>query len=155
LNGQTPVLQVNPVRDKINVMGGLSWDGRVFAQVTTQKVTAEDTIAFLKYVLEQESGSIVMVLDNSRLHRNKLVSAFVAGVDRLEVEFLPSYAPELNPIELLWGWIKGFWLGNRVVKSVVELFELWRDGLAVVTGLPGLVQGFFGRLEKLLEISSI
>jgi hypothetical protein len=34
------------------------------------------------------------------------------------------------------------------------LFELWRDGLAVVTGLPGLVQGFFGCLEKLLEVSS-
>ena len=49
---------------------------------------------------------------------------------------------------------KGFWLGNRVVRSVVELFELWRDGLAVVTGLAGLLQGFFGRLEKLLEVSS-
>lgn len=135
-------------------MGGLSWDGQVFAQVTTQKVTGEDTIAFLEYILGQEAGKIVMVLDNSRLHRNKLVSAFVAGVDRLEVVFLPSYAPELNPIELLWGWMKGFWLGNRVVRSVVELFELWRDGLAVVTGLPGLLQGFFGRLEKLLDVLS-
>lgn len=154
MKGQTPVLRVNPVRDKINVMGGLSWDGQVFAQVTTQKVTGEDTIAFLEYILGQEAGKIVMVLDNSRLHRNKLVSAFVAGVDRLEVVFLPSYAPELNPIELLWGWMKGFWLGNRVVRSVVELFELWRDGLAVVTGLPGLLQGFFGRLEKLLDVLS-
>ncbi len=135
-------------------MGGLSWDGQVFAQVTTEKVNGEDTIAFLKYVLDQEAGQIVMVLDNSRLHRNQLVSAFVAEEERLEVVFLPSYAPELNPIELLWAWVKGFWLGNRVVKSMVELFELWRDGLVVVTGLPGLVQGFFGRLEKLLGTSS-
>jgi hypothetical protein len=53
LRGQTPVLDLNSARAKINVMGGLSWDGQVFAQVTTEKVTGEDTIAFLKYVLSQ------------------------------------------------------------------------------------------------------
>ena len=136
-------------------MGGLCWDGRILAQITTETMTAEDTKAFLEYVLAQVSGKIVMVLDNSRLHRNQLISEFVAGEDRLEIEFLPSYAPELNPIELLWGWLKRFWLGNRVVKTLGELFGLWEDGLAVAAGLPGIVQGFFKKLEKQLEITSI
>ena len=76
----------------------------------------------------------------------------MAGEERLEIEFLPPYAPELNPIELLWGWVKRFWLGNRVIRSVGELFSLWEDGLAVAAGLPGLARGFFGKLEKKLGI---
>ena len=152
MKGQTPVLAVNSNRDKLNIIGGLCWDGKILAQITTETMTGEDTKVFLEYVLTQIPGKIVMVLDNSRLHRNQLVSEFVAGEERLEVEFLPPYAPELNPIELLWGWVKRFWLGNRVIRSVGELFGLWEDGLAVAAGLPGLAQGFFGRLEEKLGI---
>ena len=50
--------------------------------------------AFLESVLARVPGNVVMVLDNSRLHRNAEVVKFVEENDRLEIMFLPAYAPE-------------------------------------------------------------
>ena len=108
-----------------------------------------------------------MVLDNSRLHRKAEVVKFLGENTRLEVVFLPAYAPErakpvrccvrakkLNPIELLWAWVKGHWLANLAVLSLERSHGLWREALWVMGHTPGLVEGFFRRLEKILEESS-
>ena len=52
--------------------------------------------------------------------------------DWLRVERLPGYAPELNPIETLWGNIKGKELANRCAQDLAELDTAVRDGLARV-----------------------
>ena len=141
------MMSVNGKRDHLNVIGGISWAGEIFAQTTIDSMNRLGFIAFVESVLARVPGKVVMVLDNSRVHRNADVVKFVEETDRLEVVFLPAYAPELNPIELLWAWVKGHWLANLVVLSVDE----WRDALWVAGRTPGLVKGFFGRLEKILE----
>ena len=60
-------------------------------------------------------------------------------------------AKKLNPIELLWAWVKRHWLANLVVLSVDELRGLWREALWVAGRTPGLVKGFVGGLERILE----
>ena len=127
LRGQTPVMSANGKRSRLNVVGGISWAGEIFAQATSDSMNRLGFKAFLKSVLARVPGNVVMVLDNSRLHQNAEVMKFVEETDRLEVVFLPTYAPELNPIELLWAWVKGHWLANLVVLSVQELRGLWRD----------------------------
>ena len=167
LRGQTPVMQAQSKRDRLNVVGGISWAGEVFAQATSDSMNGLGFKAFLESVLAQVPGNVVMVLDNSRLHRNAEVVKFLEENERLEIVFLPAYAPErpkpvrccfrakkLNPIELLWAWVKGHWLANLVMLSVDELRGLWRDALWVVGHTPGLVKGFFGGLEKILEANS-
>ena len=140
LRGQTPVMQVQSKRDRLNVVGGISWGGEVFAQATSDSMNGLGFRAFLENVLARVPGQVVMVLDNSRLHRNAEVMKFLEKNTRLEVVFLPAYAPErpkpvrcccrakkLNPIELLWAWVKQHWLANLVMLSVDELCSLWRD----------------------------
>jgi putative transposase len=151
LKGVTPTMSANGKRDHLNVIGGISWVGEIYAQATMDSMNRLGFIAFLESVLARVPGKVVMVLDNSRVHRNADVVKFVEETDRLEVVFLPAYAPELNPIELLWAWVKRHWLANLVVLSVDELRGLWRDALWVAAHTPGLVKGFFGRLEKILE----
>ena len=154
LKGVTPVMSTNGKRTRLNVVGGISWAGEVFAQASTDSMNKLGFKAFLESLLARVPGNVVMVLDNSRLHRNAEITKFVEETDRLEIVFLPAYAPELNPIELLWAWVKGHWLANLVMLSVDELRGLWRDALWVVGHTPGLVKGFFGRLEKILEANS-
>jgi putative transposase len=148
------VMSTQSKRTRLNVIGGISWNGEVFAEATTDSMNTLGFKAFLGNVLARVSGNVVMVLDNSRLHRNAEVVKFVENHTRLEVVFLPAYAPELNPIELLWAWVKEYWLANLAVLSVDELRGLWRDALWVVGHTPGLVKGFFGRLEEILEENS-
>ena len=167
LRGQTPVIQAQSKRNRLNVVGGISWNGEIFAQATTDSMNKLGFKAFLENVLARVPGKVVMVLDNSRLHRNAEVVKFLEENERLEIVFLHAYAPErpkpvrccfrakkLNPIELLWAWVKRHWLANLVVLSVDALRGLWRDALWVVGHTPGLVRGFFGRLEKILEENS-
>jgi putative transposase len=151
LKGVTPTMSANGKRDHLNVIGGISWAGEIYAQATMDSMNRLGFIAFLESVLARVPGKVVMVLDNSRVHRNADVVKFVEETDRLEVVFLPAYAPELNPIELLWAWVKRHWLANLVVLSVDELRGLWQDALWVAACTPGLVKGSFGRLEKILE----
>ena len=148
------MMQAQSKRDRLNVVGGISWSGEVFAQTTSDSMNGLGFKAFLESVLVRVPGNVVMVLDNSRVHRNADVMKFLEENERLEIVFLPAYAPELNPIELLWAWVKQHWLANLVVLSVDELRGLWRDALWVVGHTPGLVRGFFGRLEKILEENS-
>jgi transposase len=145
------MMSANGKRSRLNVVGGISWNGEVFAQATSDSVNRLGFKAFLESVLARVPGKVVMVLDNSRVHRNAEIMKFVDETDRLEIVFLPAYAAELIPIELLWAWVKGHWLANLVVLSVDELRGLWREALWVVGHTPGLVKGFFGRLEKILE----
>ena len=125
------MIQAQSKRNRLNVVGGISWNGEIFAQATIDSMNKLGFKAFLENVLARVPGKVVMVLDNSRLHRNAEVVKFLEENERLEIVFLPAYAPELNPIELLWAWVKRHWLANLVVLSVDELRGLWRDALWV------------------------
>ena len=61
------------------------------------------------------------VLDNAGIHRAKATQAFVQLHERLSLVFLPPYAPELNPIELVWAYVKRNALGNFCARSVTDL----------------------------------
>ena len=78
-------------------------------------------IQFFQHLLRQIQGEIVVVLDNAGIHRAKVTQAFVELHERLSLVFLPPYAPELNPIELVWAYVKRNVLGNFCARSVAVL----------------------------------
>ena len=55
---------------------------------------------------------LLILWDNSRPHRSHLVRDYVAPRGRIQLHFLPGYAPELNPVEFLWSWLKRHALAN-------------------------------------------
>ena len=52
--------------------------------------------------------------------------------DWLNVQRLPGYAPDLNPVETLWGNVKGKELANRCAENLDEVFDAVRGGMARV-----------------------
>lgn len=78
-------------------------------------------LRFFQHLLRQVEGEIVVVLDNAGIHRAKATQAFVEVHERLSLVFLPPYAPELNPIELVWAYVKRNVLGNFCARSVSAL----------------------------------
>lgn len=106
-------------------------------------VKSAEVVAFLEYVLNTVSGQVIVVFDNARIHKSKLVTGFVKHQSRLEIVHTPPYAPECNPVEWLWSWVKRTELIGLPARSVGDLRSAWRRGLARVRARVGLVQSFF------------
>ena len=102
-------------------------------------------IEFLNHLLRQAGERLLVIWDRSPIHRRAAVQEFVAGVGvaRLRVEFLPSYAPDLNPVEWLWRRLKQVELRNLACLDLEELHAEFHLGIGRVRRKPKLVQAFF------------
>lgn len=96
--------------------------GRIIWQEDEQ-YTAEIFLTFLQKLLSAyPAESIVIVLDNARIHHAKLLQPFLEEQKgRLELVFLPPYSPQLNIVEGLWKWLKSSVINNVFYSTVAEI----------------------------------
>jgi transposase len=82
----------------------------------------EDVVRFLKHLLRQTSGKLLVVWEGSPIHRSRAVRDLLANgaSHRLQLEQLPGYAPDLNPSEGIWKHLKYTELKNVCCKSLTE-----------------------------------
>ena len=94
-------------RQRFNVLGAWNAVSQQLIAVTNTTVVNTDTLCELlrKIAAENLTGPITLVLDNARYQRNKVVQS-LAGELGIRLLFLPSYSPNLNLIERLWGFTK-------------------------------------------------
>lgn len=78
-----------------------------FFRLYEQDIDGERCVEFLRALLRQVRGKVVLIWDGLAVHRSPPVKALLARTPRLSVHRLPSYAPELNPVEPMWGHAKG------------------------------------------------
>lgn len=83
-----------------------------------------------RHTLLGEDAKIILLWDGLPSHRSRDMTAFLAGARTwLHVERLPAYAPELIPVEGLWGNVKGTELANRCPDTIDEAMQAACDGL--------------------------
>lgn len=94
-------------RQRFNVLGAWNAVTRTLLSVTNTTVVNTDTMVALlrKIAAENLVGPITVVLDNAKYQRNKVVQALAAELS-IRLLYLPSYSPNLNLIERLWGFTK-------------------------------------------------
>jgi transposase len=104
---------------------------------------AERLIEFLQALIKDAARKIFLILDNLRAHHSKPVKAWLAGrIDRIEVFYLPSYAPELNPDERLNADMKHA-IGSKVpVSSKSKLKAAAEDHMAMIGASPERVRAY-------------
>jgi transposase len=129
--GQTPVLRAPLTREHLSVISGVTADGRLFTHSQEEAYTGGTIVHFLRQLLRQIRGKLLVVWDGASIHRGQAVKDFLAGgaAARLQLERLPGYAPELNPDEGVWNLLKRGQLKNRCCQTIDEL--RWELGLAV------------------------
>jgi hypothetical protein len=99
-------------RDHLSVICALVQNGkrkgRLLMQVRDRAFCGQSVIGFLLHLLGQLKGKLLVIWDGASIHRSKAVQAFLASpvARRLRVERLPGYAPELNPVEAVWQYLK-------------------------------------------------
>ena len=106
--GETPVRQVSGSRFSTNMISTVTNRGKLRFMLYRETLTAQVLIRFLARLIRDAQGrKVFLILDNLRVHHSKKVSAWVAErKERIELFFLPAYAPELNPDEYLNGDLK-------------------------------------------------
>ena len=110
-------------------------------------------IEFLRSLHRQVPGQILLLWDGAPIHRSKLVTAYVQSQSEwLHVERLPAYAPELNPVEYLWGYWKKHELANFCPKDIWALSHAASQALKRIRRRkhrPQLITAFFHQAELL------
>ena len=108
LRGARPVVRVSGARRRLNVLSAVSPRGRLWFRCFAGYLNAPTFVQFLRALLHDVKGEIDLILDRHPAHVAALTRRFVhAHRNRLRVHFLPAYAPDLNPDEHVWSYLKG------------------------------------------------
>lgn len=159
--GHTPVLTVKAShRDKLSLIAGLTLSpqrrriGLHYRGYAKQSVNNVRTAAFLRHLLRQVRGPIVVLWDRGSMHRGPAVRELLQKHPRLSAEFLPPYAPELNPVEHLWNHLKYNDLANYIPRDVKELASTARQRLERTRAQRHCLKTFFNATPLLSSPSS-
>ncbi|WP_405182122.1 IS630 family transposase [Nocardia sp. NBC_01377] len=141
--GQTPTLARTGKRFCLNAMSTISPRGDLHFTVFRGRFNAKAFLEFLTRLLGQHEKKIHLVVDGHPVHRSKAVTAWVADrADRIELHFLPAYAPHLNPDELVNADLKRT-LADQIITTPTRMETSVRSFFHRVQKLPGRVRGYF------------
>jgi transposase len=100
--GKTPVLRLPAKRISLNMISALTNQGKVRFMIYKENMTAQVLITFMQRLVKDAPRKVFLILDNLKVHHAKLVQEWLAEHrEQIEVFYLPSYSPELNPDEYL------------------------------------------------------
>jgi transposase len=142
--GQTPVVNTSGKRQAVSAISAVNLRGAFWYNVYTGRLNAQQFILFLKDFLRRRRRPVFLVLDRHPAHIAKAVAAFVQSLrGRLELHFLPGYAPELNPDEFVWNHLRQKGASKIPLRAGESLRARVESDLAAIQSNPPLVRSFF------------
>lgn len=147
--GKTPILRHRYRREKVSVISGVSVSPRrqrlgLYAQIHVSNIGQLEVCEFLRHLLRHLRGPVIALLDNSRTHRGEPLRILKQRHPRLQVEYFPAYAPELNPDEGVWSLAKRK-LANGRPDNIEELVEQVGSSLRSIRGSQASLRGCIKR----------
>jgi transposase len=104
-------------------------------------------VAFLQALRSQLRGKKLLIIrDGLGTHKSRLVRRWLeAQAGEVQIEFLPPYAPELNPVEQIWNYLKNREIANLCAKHLSEVSDFARRHLKSMR--PNLIHSFWQQAE--------
>jgi transposase len=142
--GKTPVIRLSAKRTSVNMISTVTNQGKVRFMIYKETMSAQVLITFMKQLIKGAGRKIFLVLDNLRVHHAKLVKEWV-DKHRQEIElfYLPSYSPELNPDEYLNGDLKAGVHSRPPSRSQKHLIKKVKSHMVKLQKLPARVSSYF------------
>ncbi len=148
--GETPVLQYHFNWHQLSAMAGITWR-RFYFRLFPGAVKGPQIIEFLQALRRQLRRPLLIIWDGLPAHRSRLVSEYVESQDgAIQLERLPAYAPELNPVEYIWSYLKRHEVVHFCPQDFSELTTYARRRLASMQRRSNLVAGFWKQAELAL-----
>jgi len=142
--GKTPTVRTTGARHKVNLISAISPRGAMKFMATEESVNSTVFIEFLKRLVAKADRPVFLILDNSPVHRSNEVRQYVQGTNgRLRIFFLPPYAPELNPDEHVWNYLKNHKIGRQTTTNAWDLYKRVTRVMHSLQRLPEKIKSFF------------
>lgn len=158
--GMTPSLpQRGRSRRKVSVIAALTISPRrhrvrsCFSLLPDANYDGEAILHFLKQLTRSQRGPIDLVWDRLPAHRGGPVARWLArNRQRVRAHLLPGYAPELNPVEPIWGHAKMNPLANFAPTEIEELLHQTQTALLTIAADPPLLRAFIAHCPLSLRL---
>jgi transposase len=131
-------------RDHLSAISAISPKSKLYVHCQDQAINSEEVVAFLEHLLREVPGRMVIIWDGAPIHRSHIVKAFpaIGAAERIHLERLLAYAPELKPGEGFWAHLKGVELRHVCCFNAPHLRAELRDAVKRVRRKPR-VEGCF------------
>jgi Transposase and inactivated derivatives len=144
LRGKTPEVATSGRRQSVSAISAVNTRGGFWYEIYTERLNASRFLELLKHFMRGRKGPVLLVLDGHPAHIAKAVAQYVQSLKgRLELHFLPGYAPELNPDEFVWNHLKGQGVSKKPLRRDESLRSRVQTDLAAIKSRPALVRSFF------------
>jgi transposase len=144
LKGKTPVVKTSGQRQKVNAISAVNAKGAFWYKVYGGMLNAALFIVMLKDLMKGRKKAVMLVVDGLPAHKANSVAKYVQSTKgRLELHFLPPYAPDLNPDEFAWNHLKQNGTSKKPLRQNEALRERLDKDLAAIKKNRRLVRSFF------------
>ncbi len=136
-------------RDKVSTIAAISVAprrrrlGLYWRTDPVRYIDAAGVAAFLRGLLRHLRGGVIVARDGGSNHKGPLIREFLSRYPRLHLERLPGYAPALNPVEMVWSYLKYGLMANFVPRHVRHLDGVVRGHLGELGERPAMIRSLW------------
>ncbi len=146
--GQTPTLKCYDRHDRLSAISAITVSPKrkrlgLYFDIQDRNVKTDDFVALIERVVAKLSRPILLVMDRYSVHRSAARRWQQQRHKRITIEWLPAYAPQLNPVEQVWNRAKHTDLANFVPDDVSHLGRSVNDSLKRTRNQQHLLRSFF------------
>jgi transposase len=142
--GQTPVVKVPGQRQGISAASAVNSKGGFWFATYSGGLNGEGFVVLLRRMMKGRRRPIHLVVDGLPAHKTKVVRKYIDSLKgKLTLHFLPGYAPDLNPDELVWSYAKRTGVARSPLRAGEKLADRVYAQLSDIAARPDLVRSFF------------
>lgn len=141
--GEPPILRAPCSYDHLSTISAITPSGQLLLHIQEQAYHGSDVVRFLGHLMRHIGGKLLIMWDGASIHRSQAIKDFLAAgaAKRIHIERLPGYAPDLNPDEGIWSYLKYRELKNVVCANRIELRHELRLAVARLRHKRHVIQG--------------
>ena len=156
--GKTPVITVANSHDRISAIGAITispvqhrFGFHYHLLPDNINFRGGSIVQFVNELQRRLRGPVTIIWDNIRIHTGKVVEDYLTRHPRITLETFPPHAPELNPVDYVWSYVKYGRLANYCPDSLVELRKRVKSEFRKVQKRPQLLAALFRRTGLTFE----
>lgn len=137
--GQTPIIQFHFNWNHVSAIAGVTRTNCLF-RLYKGSIKQEELVEFLKALKAHLKQPLLVIWDGARTHHSHFVRNYLDTLNGyIQIAFLPPYAPDLNPVEYLWAWLKRHALANYCPNNLGQLKATARNKLKSAQQRPSII----------------